>query len=85
MRIDFGNVQGMIVHLYRRPIVRYLLFGFGGAPGARTFLRQLLDRVTMADCALDSASDPLLNIGITARGLRALGVPEPLLAELDVI
>ncbi len=85
MKIDFGNVQGLVVHLYRRPIARHLLFRFGGAPDARAFLRQLLDRVTMADCALDAAVDPLLNVGITAQGLRALGVQEPLLAKLDAI
>ena len=83
MRIDFGNIQGLIVHLYRRPIARHLLFRFGSAAGGRVFLRQLLDRVTMADCAVDSAPDPLLNIGITVQGLQALGVAEPLLAKLD--
>jgi deferrochelatase/peroxidase EfeB len=83
MKIDFGNVQGLIVHLYRRPIARHLLFRFGSAAGGRVFLRQILDQVMMADCASDSAPDPLLNIGITVQGLQALGVPEPVLAKLD--
>ena len=85
MKIDFGNVQGLVVHLYRRPVARHLLFRFGSVVGARTFLRQLLDGVTMADRALDQTSDPLLNVGLTAQGLRALGLPEPLLAKLDTV
>jgi deferrochelatase/peroxidase EfeB len=85
VKIDFGNVQGLVVHLYRRPFARHLLFGFDGVVGARTFLRQLLDRVTMADCAPESAPDPLLSIGLTAQGLRALGLPEALFAKLDTI
>src|SRR5689334_17634312 len=83
MKIDFGNVQGLIVHHYRRPVARYLLFRFGSAAGGRGFLQHTIDRVTMADCASDSAADPLLNIGITVQGLQALGVPESMLAKLD--
>ncbi len=83
MKIDFGNIQGMIVYHYRRPIVRHLLFRFGGGAAARAFVSQLLTRITMADCPLDSAPDPLLNVGFTYRGLQALDVQETLLKELD--
>jgi deferrochelatase/peroxidase EfeB len=83
MKIDFGNVQGTVVYLYRRPIVRHLLFRFGGGAAARAFVSRLLALVTMADCPLDSAPDPLLNVGFTFRGLQALGVEEALLTELD--
>ncbi len=85
MKIDFGNVQGTVVYLYRRPIVRHLLFRFGGEVPTRAFVSRLLARVTMADCPLDSAPDPLVNIGLTFRGLQALGVEEALLKELDAI
>jgi deferrochelatase/peroxidase EfeB len=85
MKIDFGNVQGVIVHRFRRPVVRHLIFRFGGEAGARTFVRQLLARITMADSPLDSARDPLLNIGISAAGLGALGVRDSLLVTLDAV
>ncbi|MGH3770293.1 MAG: Dyp-type peroxidase [Pseudonocardiaceae bacterium] len=85
MKIDFGNVQGMVVSLYRRPIARHLLFRFGEGAAARAFMTHLLARVTMADHALDSAPDPLVNVGLTFRGLQALGVAETLLTELDAI
>jgi deferrochelatase/peroxidase EfeB len=85
MRIQFDNVQGVVVHRYRRPAARHLVFRFGGEAGARTFVRRLLPRITMADCPLDSAPDPLLNVGITAPGLRTLGVRESVLATLDAV
>jgi deferrochelatase/peroxidase EfeB len=75
----------MVVHLYRLPAVRHLIFRFAGEAGARRFVRQLLPRITMADSPPNSAPDPLLNIGITAPGLRALGVRESLLATLDAV
>lgn len=83
MKIDFGNVQGTVVYHFRRPIVRHLLFRFGGGAAARAFVSQLLTRITMADCALDSAPDPLVNVGFTFRGLQALGVEEALLQQFD--
>ncbi len=85
MKIDFGNVQGMVVHPYRRPIVRHLLFNFDGGAAARMFVSQLLPRVTMADWPLDSAPDPLVNVGFSFRGLQALGVDEALLTEFDAV
>jgi deferrochelatase/peroxidase EfeB len=85
MKIDLGNIQGMVAYPYRRPIVRHLLFRFSGQAGARAFVSQLQTRVSMADCPLDSAPDPRINVGFTFRGLRALGVEETFLRELDAI
>ncbi|MGH7702079.1 MAG: Dyp-type peroxidase, partial [Gemmatimonadales bacterium] len=62
-----------------------LLVRFGGRAGARAFVLQLLARVTMADRPLDSAPDPLVNVGLTFPGLQTLGVEEALLKELDAI
>jgi deferrochelatase/peroxidase EfeB len=85
MKIDFGNVQGTVVHYYRRPIARHLLFRFGGGAGARTFVREILARVTMADHSLDSSPEPLVNVGFTFQGLQTLGVGESVLSKLDAI
>ncbi len=83
MKVDFANVQGMVVHRYRLPVARHLLFRFADRVGARGFVRQLLGRITMADCAAEPAPDRLFNIGITATGLRALGVAETVLTKMD--
>lgn len=74
MKIDWGNVQGTVVHMYRRPIVRHALFRFGAREGACAFVRGLLPHVTMADRALHTTPKPLISVGITHSGLEALGV-----------
>jgi deferrochelatase/peroxidase EfeB len=79
VRIDVGNVQGLVVTMYRRPVVRHLLFRFGGGAEGRAFVQRLLPEVTMGD-ALDGATGPCVNLGITYRGLQALGV-EPALVD----
>jgi deferrochelatase/peroxidase EfeB len=84
VRIDLSNVQGLVVTMYRRPIVRHLLFRFGGGAGARTFVRSLLPNITWGD-APDEASDPFMNIGITYHGLQALDAEPALVGELSTI
>jgi deferrochelatase/peroxidase EfeB len=83
MRIDLGGVQGVVAHLYRRPVSRHLILRFGDRDGGRAFLRGLSGRVTMADPELDQ--DPLLNVGITFAGLEALGVDPQLLDKFDAV
>ncbi len=85
MQVDFRNVQATVVHLYKCPISRHLLFRFGDRAGARAFLRQLTPQVTMADFQFDSTPDPLLNVGLTFGGLSALGLDPALLATFDAV
>jgi deferrochelatase/peroxidase EfeB len=85
MQIDFRNVQATVVHLYKSPISRHLLFRFDEGEGARAFLRELTPRLTMADFQFDSTPDPLLNLGISYNGLKALGVDAALLREFDAV
>src|SRR5215208_135698 len=85
MQVDFRNVQASVVHLYKCPISRHLIFRFGDRDGARAFLRKLAPRVTMADFQFDSTPDPLLNLGITCNGLAVLGVDEALLKQFDAM
>jgi deferrochelatase/peroxidase EfeB len=82
MRIDMDNVQGLVVSMYHRPVVRHLLFRFGGGADARTFVRRLLPDITMADVP-DTAPDPFINVGITYQGLQALDADSALLKELS--
>jgi deferrochelatase/peroxidase EfeB len=83
VRVDFANVQGLVVSMYRRRVVRHLLFRFGERAGARTFLRRLLPHITMADAPLDTAPDPFINVGITYQGLQALDAESAVLNSLS--
>ncbi len=85
MQIDFRNVQSLVVNLYRLPLSRHLLFRLDKAGGsnARAFLRKLKPLVTMADIQLGPTSDNLVNVGISCKGLAALGVDEALLKTFD--
>src|SRR4051794_40581275 len=68
--------------MYRRPIVRHLLFRFGGGAEGRTFVRRLAPDVTMGDVP-GEASDPFLNIGVTYQGLIALDAEPALMGQLS--
>jgi deferrochelatase/peroxidase EfeB len=68
--------------MYRRPVVRHLLFRFGGGAEGRTFVRRLAPDITMGD-APDEAPDPFINIGITYRGLQALHAEPALIGQLS--
>jgi deferrochelatase/peroxidase EfeB len=83
MRVDFANVQGLVVSMYPRRVVRHLLFRFGGKAGARSFVRELLPSITMGDAPLDAAPDPFINVGITYQGLQALDAESALLNALS--
>jgi deferrochelatase/peroxidase EfeB len=83
MTVDLSGVQALITGPYRRPISRHLFFRFDAGAGVRAYLGELAQCVTMADVTLDTASDPLLNFGVTYHGLSALGVDSALLAKLD--
>jgi deferrochelatase/peroxidase EfeB len=83
VRVDLGNVQGLVARMYRQRVVRHLLFRFGGSAEARGFLRGLLPHITLADASPDPAPDPVVNVGITYHGLQALGAEPALLDELS--
>lgn len=85
MQVDLGGVQGIVASPYRRPICRHLIFRFGDGAGARGYLGELAQGVTMADVQLDTAPDPLLSVGVTYHGLGVLGVDPALLAKLDAV
>jgi hypothetical protein len=73
MKVDLSGVQALVISPYRRPTSHHLFFRFGDGAGARAYLGELAQSVTMADVTLDTAPDPLLNVGVTYNGLGALG------------
>src|SRR4051794_8988707 len=85
MTIDLRDIQGVVTHLYKRPIARHLIFRFDDRAGGRAFIRELAPVITMADVEADTAPDPLRAIGVTFGGLSALGVDPMLLRKLDAI
>ena len=85
MRIDLANVQAIVAHVLRRPIGRHMLFHFDQQEGARSFLRELSSGITTADMSTDESPDPLLAVGVTCNGLRALGVDDALLVKFDAV
>ena len=84
MKVDFSEVQG-IIRTYRRVTSRHLIFRFDSGRGARAFIRELAERITMADGDANSAPDPLLNVGMTFNGLQALEVDQAMLGEFDAV
>jgi len=83
--VNMSGVQAMVVAQYKRPIAVHLPFRFGAADGARDFVRTLREQLTMADSAPDGKADPLVNLGVTCAGLRALGVDPGVVAALDLM
>ncbi len=83
MQVDLSGVQAVVVGLYKCPISRHLIFRFDDCDGARAFIGELAQSITMANMRLDAMPDPILNVGITFNGLSALGIDPALLAEFD--
>src|SRR4051812_35796460 len=66
------NVQGLIVASYQTPCSRHLLFEVTDAEGARSFLRDLIPRITRASQDLSERPEPLINVGLSYGGLDKL-------------
>ena len=90
--IAFGDVQGNVLSGYRADMAVHLAVQIGHAAAARVLIRALLDGDGQACPQLShgerwekgKVERPfyLLNLGITAAGLRALGVPS---TELETL
>src|SRR3954468_24543494 len=63
------NVQGLIVASYQTPCSRHLLFEVVDAEGARSFLRDLIPKITRASQDLSERPEPLINVGLSYGGL----------------
>jgi hypothetical protein len=84
--LDLADIQGFILRGYTMPHLRCLALRVRDAGAARRFLEALVEggdagpRVTSA-APWTVKPDYCLNLGITADGLRALGLPEGSLAS----
>jgi Dyp-type peroxidase family len=83
--IDLADLQGDIVRAYGNAYARttYLFFRVDDAQAGRTWLRRLLPRVTTAEPWTDGKPEATLNIAVTAAGVKALGVPDPVIASFS--
>lgn len=77
-RVDVDDVQGLVARAYGRlPAASLLLLTFGGAAAARRWVTSIAGSV--ANCSARSL-DVAVQIAFTATGLRAVGLPETVLA-----
>lgn len=74
MAIQPDNLQGLIVRPYTHLVSNHLLFRFGGAAAARALLGRLAPDVTAGGHWGEARPERLLNLGLTYRGLEALGL-----------
>ena len=79
--IDRGDTQANILEGYRAKHVTHLFFRFEPGYG-RSALEALSRHVTSAHREEGGAPEFICNLGISCEGLRALGLPEALLAKL---
>ncbi len=80
--VDLRDVQGNILRGYRMAVVRHVIVRVTNGPAARNFLAQVVSgdqstapQITTAEHWSDKPTW-CLNVGITANGLRALGVSD---------
>ena len=81
--LALDDIQGNVLRGYRAANARHLAVAFGEPAGARALLGELLAGPgPVVSRAADWARRPryCLNAGLTFAGLRALGLPDPMLA-----
>jgi Dyp-type peroxidase family len=77
-RSDLRDIQGNILRSYHLPVATHLFVHIEDAGRGQAWLDSLVPRVTNAGW-WDEKPGSTLNIALTASGLRALGVPGPIL------
>lgn len=85
MQISLSGVQAVVTNLYRCPTSHHLIFRFRRPRADPLLIRGVASRITRADVDVHTAPDPLINIGISFRGLGALGVDPARLDEFDSV
>jgi Dyp-type peroxidase family len=80
-RLDLGDIQGNVLRGYGLPLGRHLFVHVQDPGAGRAWLNGVAARVTSA--AVQARAKPRLthNVALSAAGLKALGVPGPLVAE----
>jgi Dyp-type peroxidase family len=84
--LDLAEIQGVVLRSYRMPFLRALALQVQDATRVRNFLKQLADGDGSSMLRIQNAEvwqtrpKSCLNIAVTAEGLRAIGMPEAVLA-----
>jgi Dyp-type peroxidase family len=80
--IDLADLQGDILRAYGSAYAHtaYVFFRIDDAGAGRAWLRSLLPRVTTAEPWPADKPPTTLNLALSAEGLRALGLPDAVLA-----
>lgn len=78
--LDLANIQGVVLRSYKMALLRTIVLRIDDASRAKEFLRRLSDENTPSfivqnAVAWETKPEYCLNIGLSADGLRALGVP----------
>src|SRR5687767_15069932 len=85
-KVDLQDIQGVVLRSYRMPFLRALVLRVQDAARTKAFLKGLADGAGGAMLRIQNAEvwpekpKSCLNIGITAEGLRAIGMPETAVA-----
>jgi len=78
--LDLDDIQGLVLRGYRLAAGSYTFLRIADAAGARSWLADLLGHVTTA-APWEAKPTSTVNVAISATGLTALGLPEPLLTS----
>ncbi len=77
--LDLGAIQGLVLRGYRMPVASYVLLTISDAAAGRRWVDSVIEPVTSA--APWEAKPPwTMNVAFSAPGLRALGVPDAVVA-----
>ena len=77
--LDLDDIQGNILRGYGFPAAGYLFVRVDDPAAGRRWLGELIDPITTAAEWVEGKPEHTLNVAVTAAGLAALGVPEPIL------
>jgi len=83
--LDLADLQGDIVRAYGNAYAHttYVFFRIDDADAGRAWLARLLGRVTTAQPWTEGKPEATLNIAVAAAGVKALGVPDSVLATFS--
>src|SRR3954451_22888206 len=79
-RIDLDDIQGNVLRGYTMPAAAYLFVRIVDVPQARALMARMLPRVVTA-APWRTPPAAVMNVAFTFAGLRALGLPEDVLAS----
>jgi Dyp-type peroxidase family len=85
MAVDRSDIQGNVLRAYGSsyPCTAYVFVGVSDLAGGRAWLGALAERVSSDEEWTDSKPSSHRNVAVTCAGLRALGVPENVIATFS--